>query len=480
MEAFEIVLIIADILALLLLQFSRRLRVFLLRSAFVLLLDAAILQLVWGDGRWQIIPAYVLTAGLLVLVAGIWIFDRQWRIPRLAFPIGWAMVLGTLALKFAFPIAKFPAPTGPFAVGTVVRHLVDVSRPETLAAGVNGRRELMIQIWYPANPAARGTDARYVMSPAEVGSFNDSQFLRLNTHALLDAPISTAHARYPVLVYSPSWHGQRYQNTVLAEALASHGFVVVGIDHPYGSAVTVFPDGRVARAKPAEFWDLSSDAALKRSIQYIELQLAVRVKDVEFVADELARYNLPGSNDQFSGRLDMNRLGVFGYSFGGAVAVQTCWSDHRFRAAVDLDGALFADSARDGIQQPLLIMTDNDPPPSQSELTSSRLPHRRYEMLVDEQDQLLRRDTVNHGGYLLKIDGVDHSSFYDDLTPSLIGRVKGYGTIGQVQIMRIVGTYTLAFFEHTLNGTIQPLLDGPSRRFPRVNLEVSSPPREIR
>ena len=478
MEAFEIVLIIADILALLVLKFSGRLRVFLLPPVFVLLVGAVILPLAWEAPRWQMFPVYVLTAALLVLVAGIWIFDRQWRIPRLAFPIGWAILLGTLALKFAFPIAKFPAPTGPFAVGTVVRHLVDVSRPETLAAGVNGRRELMIQIWYPADPAAKGTDARYVMSPAEVGSFKDSQLLRLNTHALLDAPISNAHPRYPVLVYSPSWHGQRNQNTVLAEALASHGFVVVGIDHPYGSAVTVFPDGRVARAKLAEFWDVSSDDALKRSIQYIELQLAVRVKDVEFVADELARYSLPGSNDQFSGRLDMSRLGVFGYSFGGAVAVQACWLDHRFRAVVDLDGALFADSARDGIEQPLLVMTDNGPPPSQSELTSSRLPHRRYAMLIEDQLQLLHLDMANHGGYPLKIDGAGHTDFYDDLMTSPINWVRGYAGIGRLRAMKIVSDYTVAFFERYLNDVQQPLLNGSSPQFPQVTLEISSPRHE--
>lgn len=451
----------------------------LLPPLIVLLVGVAIGQLAWEGARWQMIPIYVLTTALLVLAARIWVFDWQQPISPIALLTGWGLVLGTVGLGLISPIAKFPFPTGPFAVGTVVRHLVDVSRPETLAPGVNRRRELMTQIWYPADPTDKGTDARYVMSAAQVRAFNDSQFLKLDTHALLGAPISDARARYPVLIYSPSWHGQRYQNTVLFEELASHGFVVVGIDHPYGSAVTAFPDGRVARAKPAEFWDVSSDGALKRSIQYIEMQLAVRVKDVEFVADELSRYNSSGSEDAFNGRLDLSRLGVFGYSFGGAVAVQTCWLDHRFRAAVDLDGALFGDSARSGIEQPLLVMTDNEPPPSLEELTSSRAPHKRYAMLIDEQIQLLHRDMLNHGGYLLKIDGFDHNSYSDNLMASPLSWMRSYfAGVGRLRARKIVSVYTLAFFEHFLNGENQPLLNGSSPQFPLVTLEINSPRHE--
>jgi hypothetical protein len=39
----------------------------------------------------------------------------------------------------------------------------------------------------------------------------------------------------------------RFQNTFQVEELASHGYIVVGIDHSYVSAGTVFPDGRLAQ-----------------------------------------------------------------------------------------------------------------------------------------------------------------------------------------------------------------------------------------
>ncbi len=475
-----IILICVNAFALVLLQLRPRGGRPWLWMVLLSLVGAVFFQLEQMGFRWQIIPLYVLTAALIAVCGGAGFFEHQRSAPRIAFSAGWAVLAGAMALPLIYPIAEFPSVTGPFAVGTVVRHLVDTNRHETLAEGVTGPRELMIQIWYPADVATHAKNAPYVMSAAEVGSFNDSQLLGLDTHALLDAPLSKAQAHYPVVIYTPSWHGQRNQNTVLIEELASHGFVVVGIDHPYGSTITVFPDGRVARAEPTLFWDVASDEALKRSIQYIELQLAVRVKDVEFVVDELQRLNASGSEDGFTGRLDLQRLGVLGYSFGGAVAVQTCWLDRRFRAAVNLDGALFADSARSGIDQPLMVMTDNDPPPSREELTSPNLPRRRYEILIDQQIQLLRRDMENHGGYLLKIDGVDHDEFYDDLIVPPMRRVEEYrrGNISRPEVMKIVNTYTLAFFENSLNGTPQPLLNGPSPEFPDVKLEISSPRHE--
>src|ERR1700679_4392801 len=57
-----------------------------------------------------------------------------------------------------------PEPTGPCPVGATSLWLIDVSRPDPWAAGVNAR-ELMVSLWYPATPSD-GQRARYV-TPAE-------------------------------------------------------------------------------------------------------------------------------------------------------------------------------------------------------------------------------------------------------------------------------------------------------------------------
>src|SRR5208282_1514586 len=111
-----------------------------------------------------------------------------------------------------------------------------------------------------------------------------------------------------------------------------------------------------------------------RSMRYMEQQLFVRVHDVKFVVDQLEQFNRP-SGKFFGARLDLNRLGIFGYSFGGAVAAQACWLDRRFKAGIDMEGSLFGEVAEDGVRQPFFFMGDAGTP------VASRIPRNPKERL---------------------------------------------------------------------------------------------------
>ena len=50
-----------------------------------------------------------------------------------------------------------------------------------------------------------------------------------------------------MVLFSPGLAGVRSQNTAWAQELASHGYVVVALDHPYDSAAVVLADGRAPR-----------------------------------------------------------------------------------------------------------------------------------------------------------------------------------------------------------------------------------------
>jgi hypothetical protein len=127
-------------------------------SALVALLIAGTRALVEGP-RWQKAPAYAL-AGLFFLV---WLLQT---IAPAAAPAGqgWtsrpasglAIGLGVLGLAVSIvlpiilPVFRFPPPTGPYGIGTLTYHWVDADRPEIFTADPGNRRELMVQIWYPA------------------------------------------------------------------------------------------------------------------------------------------------------------------------------------------------------------------------------------------------------------------------------------------------------------------------------------------
>lgn len=405
--------------------------------------------------RWPLIPAVILS-GELVFICALTVF-RPIPLPRTFGVVGWTAFWAGIAVYLLVPAFALPKPNGSYPVGTVVMHLVDHGRREALGGDNNNWRELMVQVWYPAQRSKSRGPVGFQVWPRKA-------------RGVIDAPLSPAEPRYPVLIFSPSWHGQRGQNLFQVEELASRGFIVVGIDHPYSSAVTVFPGGRVARARLVPFWDFSSDQALQASIEYIERVLSVRVQDVEFLVAELERLSQRGSGSMLSERLDLSRLGILGYSFGGAVAAQVCWLDKRFKAGMDMDGTLYGAAADAGVSQPFMFLVESTKAPTVPDV-SALSPEKRRFVALEERDFYEQRNSMErHGGYWLGITGTQHINFTDPPVAPTVGYyLLEAGTIAPVRALRTINAYTVAFFEKHLNHRREPLLEGPSPAYPEVD-----------
>src|SRR5580658_2433793 len=152
-----------------------------------------------------------------------------------------------------------------------------------------------------------------------------------------------ASARPPPVVLSPGFTNPRAVLTALAEDLASHGYVVAGIDHTYESRATAFPDGRVTTCLALE--------APRRDRQ--EKVAAGRAADVCFVLDELtgAHPACPGA-----GLIDPSRMAMAGHSAGGAAAIAAMLADSRIRAGIDMDGSTAAPIPAEGLARPFLFL----------------------------------------------------------------------------------------------------------------------------
>ena len=309
----------------------------------------AALQVVLEGYRWQMVPAY---AGVLVSFITL----LRWPLPNLR-TVGGGVGLLLVAVCFliaglVYPVFTFPALTGPYAVGTTTRYLVDPTRRETHSGAPAGNREVVIQVWYPAQAGSRGQFAGYV-EPGTVGRRN-AQLALVKTRALSEAPVLEREGAFPIVLFSPAIGGNRYQNTFQMEELASHGFVAVGIDHPYSSGSVTFPDGRRVRIA-IEFLDLSSLEKLGESTRLLEQDLAVRIADAAFVADTLTQWNRADRAGRFTGRLNVGAFGIFGHSYGGAVAAALCRQDSRFVAGMNLDGWMFGEAEELGIERPFFF-----------------------------------------------------------------------------------------------------------------------------
>jgi len=344
-----------------------------------------------------------------------------------------------------------PAPTGPYAVGRMEEDWTDQSRIDPLASQAGMKRELVIWVWYPSERAPGAEAAPYLPAQWAQASTQQSS-ATIETHSVENAPLSTALARYPVLIFEPGLGNMPTQYTTLLEDLASHGFIIFAITPTYSADVVVFPDGRVADATSAGSPDNAPNpqAAGNRLV-------TVWAQDVIFVMNQLDRLNAT-RDSMWSQHLDLAHLGVFGHSFGGATATQVCQMDARCKAGIDLDGALFGDVMQTGLSKPfMVIQSDRD--------TCSTSSCRSFQSEV----QAILRPVPGDERYHLSIKNTAHLNFSDYAVTLSSARGTGeLGSIDGVRGLQITRAYVRAFFDTYLNGIPSPLLQGPSSAYPEV------------
>jgi hypothetical protein len=327
--------------------------------------------------------------------------------------------------------------------------LNDVSRPDPWAAGVD-TRELMVSLWYPAAPSD-GPRARY-MTPAEsrlqltgrgITGVPPDALSTVRTNAVSDAAPAGDEGSLPLVVLSPGFTNPRNTLTGLTEDLASHDYVVAGIDHTYESLATAFPDGRVTTCLARQ--------APRRGQGFWEKVVTGRAADVSFVLGELTGTHpaWPGA-----GLIDPSRIAMAGHSAGGAAAIAAMLADSRVRAGIDMDGATAARIPPSGLSRPFLFLgkQSNYTPGGEGAVTTWE---RDWELLTGWKRWLL-------------VAGAMHASFTDlALLADQTGIDIGAGLPG-VRSLDITRAYVRAFFDQHLRNSPQALLDQPSPRHPEV------------
>lgn len=452
--------------------------------------------------RWQMVPAYALAVFFLLLaLAGRQrqpaVATRSRGRTALRFVGG---VFGMLALIIAgalpvlFPVFQLPQPTGRHAVGFTRFAVTDSAREETFTADPADKRALVVEAWYPAD-SSKGERAMFWgprlmarrLAPAlGLPSFLFDHLELVRTHAYTDAQPARTPSSFPVLIFSHGYNqGFPGQNTAQMEELASHGYAVFSIAHPYESIAVAYPDGRVAGVSktrmdsvgrgmgasgralgkfaaskdPTEREALFREAIAEPRLLHESLQ--VWTADTRFVMDELARWTAGDvraapTGSAFSGKLDISRIGVFGMSFGGTTAGQVCVVEPRCRAGVNLDGTQYGDPIDVPLRVPFMFMTSAIP---------------------GLNDPVYERATGP--AYSVNVEGSTHFNYTDFSMLSPVFRRMGFlGKIDGARMERIMNHYLVAFFDTHLKtggGESSAFLDSSSAVYPEVRLSSRAP-----
>lgn len=368
---------------------------------------AALFFHVFKEGpRLQAAPAYLAVVVVFVSLAGQ--FSRPARIT--AALLGCACCGIGLVACYAFPVIKFSEPAGQFPIGTATFYLTDGSRPEKYLEGAGAKRRVATQVWYPAT-ACTGAAAGY-RDPRTL-TWKSGHLRYVKTHACVHAPFATPLERRPVVFFSPSSGGYRSQNTFLTEFLVSHGYIVVGLDHPGTSSRISFPDGYIARSLQDGWLNLASNAALARSQPKAEDILRTNVQDIQFVYERLRDGTSDPRLEALGRQIDFSRVAAIGHSYGGAAAAELCRSDVRFHAGINLDGWMFTNVIAQGVPKPFLFFIEDDPLWFRNEGPYSDDLDGVIRRCTLEYHESIRRSVKNWGGGVARLVGGNHNNFAD-------------------------------------------------------------------
>jgi predicted dienelactone hydrolase len=358
-----------------------------------------------------------------------------------------AMVLALLASllvlsgdAFARPAdaATDDVPAPPFADTLIGDRAVGKTTVEVAVA--HRDVALPVELWYPADAAAAAAadDAIYTLT---VPLGDSSLTLTQPSPLAKDAPAVADDASFPLVVFSHGSGGVRFQSLFLAEALASHGYVVVAPDHVGNT-----------------FGDSSGTPAFDRP------------RDVSALIDAAAAGQI--APEILGEVVDTARVAVTGHSFGGYTSVAVAAgnplidfeADPRVSAIVPIAPALgpslLADDVLESLTTPTLFLggtADTVTP---------------IEPNIDRAIGLMSADVV----YRLDVEDAGHYSFTDvcdfadaivdqtgGLADFILGILPGYpescdGTLRDItEVQELTILATVGFLDEQLGEPIDPL-----------------------
>lgn len=428
---------------------------------------ALIAQLQIEGFRWQMIPLYGTAIGLAV--GDVFFLDRTIQMSnRITRALLGLVGMGfAVAMPLILPVPELPVPSGPEVVGTTSVQITDFDRDEIYGERPGGPREFMAQVWYPAELDSESETTVWsedwdVVAPAmsrELGFpswfLNHTRYTQSNS----SRPAGLASGTYPVIIYSHGWTGFRTIAVNQMELLASNGYVVIAVDHTFGSVAVRMEDDSVFYLDPDALPDeeeVGEDAYSESAVNLV----ATYAADLVSVLDELDM-GAEGAFADIVGSADINLVGIYGHSTGGGAAVKVCLEDSRCDAVLGMDAWVEPLTERDlqnTMVRPALYM--------------------RSDGWRDTPNDALLRGIAARGEevtYWLAIDGASHNDYV--MTPLLSPLSGQFGISGSIpagRIIPIIDNYLLGFFDVFLLGTGSAALDSVS--FDEVSVQVFEPP----
>ncbi|KAN0110439.1 hypothetical protein V8E51_006826 [Hyaloscypha variabilis] len=352
-----------------------------------------------------------------------------------------------------------PRPSGPYQLTLNVSELVDTSRKDPWGKDPIKYRRLMVSRFDPLfpNTCYRNEKIPY-MSPT-ISAAEDAIFAPYGLPAGIFGSLEMifcfqpvfdkCNETWPIVLFSPGLNTTRLLYSMLAQEVASQGFTVITLDHPFDGDIVEFPDGFIAYGGNVDF---SNDTSVYHALD-------IRMNDISFVLNTLGF--------QYDATPNASAL-IFGHSFGGAATAAGMLNDTRLRGGVNLDGELFggvinAGLGRPGINQSFILWGAEGHNRSSEPGWGTFYQNLKREGMWERELELLN---ASHSTFTDLPLIADVTNIRTTLPPESQAEL---GFLAGKRVLQILSKYLSDFFAFVFRGKEgEGLLAGPSDSYPEV------------
>lgn len=305
----------------------------------------------------------------------------------------------------------------------------------------------------PASGTYKVTTTRFTYTDeSRIEQFTDNGRYRRVNVACWYPQNTDADETYPLIIFSHGGLGTETGNESLYLELASHGYVVCSVGHPYHALWTTSEDGHVTFVSMEYFQELQREDAKSdkgQSFRYYQKWMQTRTGDTNFVMDTILEKAANGTEGVY-GLIDVERIGVMGHSLGGSAALGIPRQRDDIDAVIALESPYLYDIV--GVENNQFVFTSEPYPvpvlnvysdASWSHLSEWAQYARNYDLLSDS------RTTVSN----IHLSGAGHFSLTDlSLASPLLVRLLegGESTRDNAEYLHDVNRVCLEFFDRYL------------------------------
>jgi dienelactone hydrolase len=346
-------------------------------------------------------------------------------------------VIGIFILPYWIISANpFPQPSGEWNVGT-----------SNLIWDSSNHSGIIAKVWYPTDVGSV-TPSPYLDKLGHNFSSNiivnlllklifSNLFLgHIKTLASIDAIPAQCPAGFPVILFSSGFLAINSLNTFYGLEFASHGFIVIGINHPGSSIGTMLADGSQI--------SIDSDGLDKPELLASKITVD-RASDLSMILDRVISLNA-NCNSFLYQRINTSKIFAAGHSIGGSTSFAACGQDQRISKSVNFDGFFFMEEIDLSCLDKEFLLIQPERHKSGSKAKKSQ----------DEYSVMMAKDSVriteladSPNFHHLLFPSVTHVSFMDlplVINPTFSKMISLFGKADGLDLLQRTARVTMDFF----------------------------------